>query len=360
MGAMGQERARIGVIGAGWWTTYAHLPALTTYPAAEVVALADPHAERLAEAGDAFGIGRRYHDYAEMLDAERLDGVVVATPHATHYDLAKAVLGRGLGLMLEKPMVLRAREAREVVQLAEERGAPLIVGYPYHFIPQHRQLRERIAAGRLGAIQLVDNLFASMVLEYYRANPQAYQPVFGWQITGPSPTTYSDPGIAGGGQGHLQVTHAAALLLWLTGLRPAAVAAFMEQFDVSVDLCDAIGVRFENRAVGTLASTGGIFTAQSAHQQLEYRIYGTAGYALLDAMAGSCQIYYHDGTVETLDEVPPDQRYPKEATSRHLVDVLLGRAENQSDGALGARVVELLDAAYRSATEHRIVRVDEL
>ena len=72
------------------------------------------------------------------------------------------------------------------------------------------------------------------------------------------------------------------------------------------------------------------------------------------------EVELDDGTIETLDEVPPDQRYPKEATSRHLVDLLLGRDENRSSGELGARVVELLDAAYRSATERRIVRVDEL
>lgn len=354
-------RARIGLIGAGWWATYAHLPSLTQYPAAEVAAIADPDAARLAQAADTFGVARRYADYRQMLDAERLDGAIVATPHATHYAIAKDVLARGLGLMLEKPMVLRAREARELSDLAAAKGVPLVIGYPYHFIPQHRQLRDLIAAGRLGQLQLVDALFASMVLEYYRANPEAYQQVFKWRVTGPAPTTYSEPRIAGGGQGHLQVTHCAALLLWLTGLRPVEVAAFMENFDVAVDLCDAISVRFDARAVGTLASTGAIPAAQSGHQQLEYRIYGTDGYALLDAMAGACRIHYNDGTIETLDEVPPDRRYPQEATSRHLVDLLLGRAEqNRSPGELGVRVVELLEAAYRSAEEGRVVRVAEL
>lgn len=352
--------ARIGIIGTGWWTTYAHLPSLAAYPDAEVVALADPSEARLNGAADAFDIARRYTNPRAMLDGEKLDGVIVATPHATHYALAREVLGYGLGLLLEKPMVLRASEARDLCALASEKGAPLIVGYPYHFVPQHRLLRERIAAGALGRLQLVDNLFASMVLEYYRANPLAYAKVFDWEVTGPLANTYSDPHIAGGGQGHLQVTHAAALLLWLTGLHATEVAAFMERFDVQVDLCDAISVRFEGGTVGTLASTGGIPAQQSGHQQLEYRIYGSEGYALLDAMAGTCTIHHNDGTVETLDPTPPDATYPREATSRHLVDLLLGRVENQSDGEIGLRTVELLEAAYRSADEGRIVRVSEL
>lgn len=354
-----RARARIGVIGTGWWSTYAHLPSLRDEPAAEIVALADPDETALRRAGEAFGVAARYGDHRRMLEAEAPDGVVVATPHATHYAIVKDALVAGVGVMVEKPMVLRASEARDLVAEAERRDVPLIVGYPYHFVPQYARLRELIAAGRLGQLQLVHGLFASMVLEYYRGNPAAYQQTFGWDVTGPGAATYSDPAVAGGGQGQTQVTHAAALLLWLTGLTPVAVAATMATFGLEVDLCDALALRFAEGAVGTLASTGGIPTAQSANQQLEYRIYGDAGYALLDAMAGTCAIYDADGAVERLPTVPAAERSPKEATARHLVDVLLGRAENRSPGALGAQVVALLEAAYRSAAEGRFVRLDE-
>src|SRR5207253_2245904 len=115
--------------------------------------------------------------------------------------------------------------------------------------------------------------------------------------------------------------------------------------------------------IGTLASTGGIAAAQSAHQQHELRIYGSGGYALLDAMAGTCSIYYNDGSVEQLDQVAADRRYPQAATSRHLVDLILDEGQvmtNMSSGEIGARTVELLEASYRSAAERRTVRIDEL
>ncbi|MCA1644243.1 MAG: Gfo/Idh/MocA family oxidoreductase [Chloroflexi bacterium] len=357
------RRARIGIIGTGWWATYAHLPALTSYPRADVVAIADPSPERLASAAEHFGIGARFADYHTLLDHADLDGVVVATPHTTHAAIATDVLRRGIALLLEKPMVLHAREARDLVKLAERQRVPLVIGYPYHFVEQHARLRARIAEGALGHIQLTHTLFASMVLEYYRANPQAYADVFKWQVTGPQPSTYSEPAVAGGGQGHLQVTHAAALLLWLTNLEPREVAAFVERFDLKVDLCDAISVRFASGALGTLASTGGIPAAQSSHQQLELRVYGSGGYALLDAMAGTCRIYYNDGSVEQLDDVAADGRYPQEAPARHLVDLILDESRtmtNMSTGEIGARTVELLEATYRSAAERRAVRIDEL
>ncbi len=354
-------RARIGVVGTGWWSTSVHLPSLRGYPAAELVAIADRDEAALRRAGDAFGVAGRYADHRAMIEAERLDGVVVATPHATHFAIARDALERGVGVMVEKPMVLRADEARALVGLAEERGVPLVVGYPYHFVPQYQRLREAIAGGRLGQLQLVHGLFASMVIEYYRGNPAAYERAFGWEVTGPGAGTYSDPAVAGGGQGQTQVTHAAGLLLWLTGLEPVAVAAAMAGFGLAVDLCDALSVRFGGGTVGTLASTGGIPVAQGGNGQLELRLYGATGYALLDAMAGTAAIYTEDGGVEHLPTVSAEARYPQAATSRHLVDLLLGReAENQSPGALGARVVELLEAAYRSADEGRFVRVDEL
>jgi predicted dehydrogenase len=353
-------RARIGVIGSGWWATYAHLPALLADPRADVVAIADSSPDRLAHAAEHFGIRGQFVDYRALLDSG-VDGVIVATPHNTHYAIARDVLSRGLPLMLEKPMVLRAHEAWELVRIAEQQRVPLIVGYPYHFVDQYATLRERIAAGALGSLQLAHSLFASMVLEYYRANPQAYAEAFKWQVTGPQPTTYSEPAIAGGGQGHLQLTHSAALLLWLTDLRPREVGAFFEGFDLKVDLCNAISVRFDGGAVGTLSSTGGIPTAQQANSQLEIRLYGSDGYAWIDAMAGTCSIFGNDGKVETLDEVPAGSRYPMDTTSRHLVDLVLDpEAVNRSPGEIGARTVELVEAAYRSATERRIINIDEL
>ena len=355
------RRARIAIVGAGWWSTQAHLPSLIHYPAAEVVAIADLSPDKLRAAGNAYGIKRQYTDFRRMLDAEDLDGVVVATNHAAHYEVAREVLTRRLGLMLEKPMVLRAHEARELERLADGGAVPLVIGYPWHFVSQHRQLRERIASGQLGQIQFVSSLFASMVLEFLRGRPQAYASIFNYPVTGPTTATYSEPNLAGGGQGYLQVTHSAALMLWLTGLKPVSVAAFMETFDLKVDLCDAMTVRFEGGTVGTLASTGGIPATQSGHQKFECRIFGTRGYATLDVLDGTCMIYGDDGSVQPLDPTPPDKRYPQEATSRHLVDLLLGRTKtNMSPADVGAGTVELLEAAYRSAAEGRLVRIDEL
>ncbi len=155
------ERARIAVIGTGWWATYTHIPGLLEYPAAELVAIADRDPERLRIAATTYGIARAYEDYRAMLAQETLDGVIVATPHATHYAIARDCLARGIHVMVEKPLTLHATEARELVQLARARGRALLVGYPYNLKPQ--ALRARGAEGgtaRRGAIRQWHDEFA--------------------------------------------------------------------------------------------------------------------------------------------------------------------------------------------------------
>jgi predicted dehydrogenase len=220
-------------------------------------------------------------------------------------------------------------------------------GYPWHYTPIARRAREVLQSGALGPIQLVSSLFASMVVEFYRGNPEAYRPVFQYPVTGPTARTYSDRRLSGGGQGHLQITHSAGLLFWVTGLRAARVSAYTANFDVPVDLVDAISARFQEGAVGTVGSTGNMGVGQGDRHDLA--VYCANGYLLLDMSAGTLLVRRHDGAEERLGPLAPDDRYPRFATSRNLVDLILGRDVNQSPGAVAARCVELLDAAYRSA-----------
>ncbi|MBM4436018.1 MAG: Gfo/Idh/MocA family oxidoreductase [Actinobacteria bacterium] len=342
---MAGERARIGVIGTGWWSTYTHLPGLLGNPSADLVALCDRSAEALERAAKAFPGPRTFTDLDAMLAEARLDGVVVATPHATHQAIAARCLDAGLHLMLEKPMSLVARDARDLVARARNAGRELIVGYPWHFTSTAKRARELITSGALGRPQHVVCLMASMAIEFYRGNDGAYQPVFKWTVAGPG-DVYADPKRSGGGQGHLQVTHSSGLMFFVSGLQAQRVSAVMNSYDVPVDLVDAISVQFEGGAVGVVGSTGNLGVGDAG--QLDIRVYCERGYVLLDAITGGLRVRHHDGTEERI-QLAADATYPRFATAANLVDVCLGRAPNGSSGEIALRSVELLDAAYRSA-----------
>ncbi len=342
---MTARKARIGVVGAGWWSTYTHMPGLHDNPNAELAAYCDPSAEARARASAAFPGPAAYDDLDAMLAAADLDGAVVAVPHAAHHEAAAKCLDAGLHVMLEKPMTLTAASALDLVERAAARGVELIIGYPWHFTSTALRAREVIASGELGAIQHVACTMASMVVEFYRGNDAAYQPVFEWTVAGPG-DVYAKPELSGGGQGHLQITHSSGIMFFVTGLRAKRVGALMGAFDLPVDLVDAMTVEFEGGALGVVSGTGNIPIGDAG--QLDVRVYGEHGYVLLDAVQGDLTIRRRDGSTEH-DRLPADDAYPRFATAANLVDVCRGAAANGSPAAVGLRSVEMLDAAYRSA-----------
>jgi predicted dehydrogenase len=340
-------RARIGVVGCGWWATRAHLPALSANPDALIAALADPDVGRRQAAADRFGVEHGYAGADEMLDAQQLDGVIVATPHRLHYEAARAALDHGAHVLVEKPMTIRAEDARALVALARDRGRELLVGYPWHWNAHMLELRAELEAGAIGTIEHVSCLFASTARDLYRGEVEALRDVLGYPLAAPGEATYSDPALTGGGQGQTQLTHSAALLLWLTGLRPAVVSAMTESFELSVDLVDSLTVRFDGGSIASLSSTGSL--SPGYEDILEYRIFGSAGHMLIDPGQSIATICRRNELPITLPPLPPGERYLEDAPSRNLVELCTGRGANGSRGEIGARVVELIDAMYRSA-----------
>ncbi|MFT4160730.1 Gfo/Idh/MocA family protein, partial [Shinella sp.] len=94
---------RIGIVGIGWWATINHIPALKAHPDADLVAICDLDAERVESVGAQFGIAGRYTDLGAMLAAERLDGLIVSTPHVAHTAPTLAGLAAGAHVLVEKP-----------------------------------------------------------------------------------------------------------------------------------------------------------------------------------------------------------------------------------------------------------------
>jgi predicted dehydrogenase len=186
--------------------------------------------------------------------------------------------------------------------------------------------------------------------------------VFNYPVTGPG-KAYSDPAISGGGQGHLQVTHIAGSMFFITGLEPERVSCFMANWDVPVDLVNTINIKFkssgEHAPLGVIGSTGNLGIGDLDH--LEIRVYCERGYLHLDQVGARIFVRHHDGRKERYGPLPAGKRYPIFATGKNLVDVILHRAENGSPGTIGARVVEVLDAAYRSARQDgQVIGINEL
>src|SRR5258708_314949 len=345
------DKAKIAVIGTGWWATTAHIPSLKENPRAEIV-LVDKNPAALKAAADKYDIKNTF-TFTSLAEAVAkhpdLRGAIVAVPHQAHFAVGKDVLENGLHLLLEKPMVLYARDARALVDLAAQKGLEIQIGYTFPYLEPLQQARKRVDDGLLGDIEYITCSMTSMTIEFYRSNPAAYQGNFGYAVTGPGKNTYSDPAVAGGGQGHLQVTHSASLMFYLApGLRADTVSAFMSKLDVKVDVVDAFAVRMTNGALATVGSTGNIGVGDSGI--VEVHLHGSKRQLLVDAISRLLVIRLHNGEQERIE--PRSPQYPGAIPAQKFVEMILDGAPNYFPGHdIGLYTVELLDAAYRSAAQ---------
>ena len=352
-----QRIANIIVVGCGSWSTHAHLPSLVENPVARIVGAVDTNLEARTNARKKFGAMVCSESLEEILPMVSAEGVVIATPHSTHYQIAKTALLAGLHVLIEKPMVLEPVHGSELMTIAKKVNRQIIVGYPWHFNPQVKELRKLILAEEIGEIESAFCFFASSPREYYHGNPDEVQKYVPMEKQ-PRPETFSDPSLAGGGQGQTQLTHSAALLFWLTGLQPQHLSAMTESFELpsSMDIVDSATVRFSNGALGTIASTGG---KSLAHPEdiLELRIFGSRGHVIFNVMKGEAKVFYPDGKYIYLGSLSEYSKYPHFAPAQNLVDVILGKAENLSPATVGQTTVEFIKAMYDSAKSGCIVTV---
>ena len=117
-------------------------------------------ARRLGVAPD-----RAYGDWREMLAGERdrpdrIDLVTVATPNATHFQIAKAFVEAGFAVLCEKPMTMTLAEAEDLSAAVKRENAIFAVNYGYTGYALVRHMRAMVARGDLGAVRLIKAEFA--------------------------------------------------------------------------------------------------------------------------------------------------------------------------------------------------------
>lgn len=140
---------RIGLVGAGWVSQY-HLRAWRKLAGrAEVVAIADPSAERRNERAAEFDIPRTYAGAQEMLAGEALDAVDIAAPRAFHAELVRLAAERGLPVICQKPLAPTFAEAEALVAEVGDR-IRLMVHENWRFRAWYRTTAEWIDIGRIG------------------------------------------------------------------------------------------------------------------------------------------------------------------------------------------------------------------
>ena len=96
-----------------------------------------------------------------MLNIDGLSAAIVSSAAVAHYHQAKACLERGLHVLIEKPMTIRAAETRELVELAERKGVQFLISAPFYYIPHAVEAKRLVESGALGQIKLISVLYTN-------------------------------------------------------------------------------------------------------------------------------------------------------------------------------------------------------
>jgi predicted dehydrogenase len=358
---MTARKARLGFIGAGWWATANYMPLLAARDDVDLVAVCRLGADELRRVRERFDFAFATESAEELVRHPDLDGVIVTSPHTLHFDHAQLALRQGLHVMCDKPMCTRGDDAVELVRLAKEKGLHLLVPYGWHYKPFVQTAKRWLDEGRIGQVQYALCHMASPIRDLLagkRFVVESNSGQAGGVLFEPDPKTWADPAVAGGGYGHAQLSHSTGMLCHLTGLMPETVYALMSAPGAKVDLYDAISVRFEGGAIGTVSGAGTAPAVGISSYQVDLRLFGSEGMLLLDCERARLELRRHDGTSESLDLSPDAGAYSCEGPPANFVELILGKSDvNRSPGEAAMRSVLLLDAAYRSALSGQVERV---
>jgi predicted dehydrogenase len=335
--------ARIGIVGAGWWATQVYIPAILRNPQARLVAINRRDTEALARILTAYPGPRGHTDVAAMLEAEALDGVIIASPHGLHYNHAAAAINAGCHVLIDKPMTTSAETARDLVAQAARAGVAIAIPYGWNFSTFVTEAAEAVRTGRIGEPRHVLCHLASATYDLFSGDGLSNASGHMFQ---PQASTWADPAHAGG-YGWGQLSHALGLMFRLIDRAALDVAALCTISPTGVDLCDAAILRLEGGVQVSLS--GSALLPKQATRQLDIRIFGTEGALLLDMERARMELRRFDGDDRVMDLPATAGTYDTaEAVNRFVALCAGGPPMPEADGIIGMRSVEVLDALYRA------------
>lgn len=329
---MAGRQLGIAVVGTGYWgpNIVRNLVALADEGHARLIRVCDLSEERLATLAARHPGLATTTDFGEVLRDSAVDAVVIATPIRTHFRLAAAALAAGKHVLVEKPLTASVMEAERLTAMARAVGRTLMVGHIFQYNPAVEALGDLVRSGALGEIYYVD--CARLNLGLFQGDIDVL-----WDLA----------------------PHDLSILLDVLGKRPTSVSALGNAHVLAgIDDVGQINLRFE----------GGV-TAQLRLSWLDpvkvrrvtvvgsekMAVFSDAGadklkvfdrrVALADLVEAQPSFDYHDGDIETV--VLPE-REPLRVQLLHFLNCIRTGATPRSDGAMGAAVVRILEAADTS------------
>ena len=145
---------RLAHVGLGYWGPNLARN-LANADGGSLVMLCDSDRERLERVGRQFPGARLVTDFADVLAADDVDAIALATPVQTHFELASEALRAGKHVLVEKPLATSSAECQELIDLADARDLRLMVGHVFLYNAAVQMVHDYIKSGRLGSVYYI-------------------------------------------------------------------------------------------------------------------------------------------------------------------------------------------------------------
>ncbi|MFC7113806.1 D-xylose 1-dehydrogenase Gfo6 [Natronoarchaeum sp. GCM10025703] len=329
------DPVRFAVIGIGWFTRERALPALLDSDSCTptvTVSSTTEKAERVAGEFTTVERGISYDEFHDGAATDLYDAVYICTPNALHLTYTETAAKYGKAVLCEKPMERDAERSRTMIDVCEDAGVPLMIGYRMHTEPAVRRMREVIDAGLIGDPVEVYGSMSQRMLEHVNPDPEQ------WRL---------DEELAGGGALFDIGLYPLNTTRFVLGEDPVAATGRTRSSHGAFDEVDesvTCTLEFPNDVYATCAAS------HNARQSSTLRITGTDGYvavepAFFQNQTRALHVSRGDGRLsvelEKVDQMREEFDY--------FADRLRLDATIHPDGEHGLTDVETMEAIYRAA-----------
>ncbi len=368
---MAGSRLGIGVVGAGRWANWAHLPGWVRDSRCELVAVCDMDLDRAQAAKDQFGAKIATADYTDLLGRDDIQVIDVVTRDAQHFEINMAALEAGKHVLSEKPVAHDFRDVRRAADLAASKGLKTKVGLTFRYSPAVRYLKHLIDSGSLGT---------PYIYNAYEQNSQWLKPespLRSGERAGDRPLQVAS--LEGYGAPVIDIGH------WFMGSDLTAVVGVMRNFvpermildtgqmaRVNIDDGDIFIGEFANGAICSVQTS---FVTVGNYPGIEVRVYGSEGAAIARLIEefGICETFKvaRPDDVEFKEVEIPQSYYPEGGSPReswrtlyyanlvaNFASEVLGEIDgNEGNFNDGLWVQEVINAVEISHHERRWVNL---
>lgn len=329
---MAKDTVNLAVIGAGSWGKNL-VRNFVTADHCNLKYVCDLNPKVLAAQKRLFPSVNTVSDINEVLKDKQVDAVVVATCVPTHYQIAKMCLEAGKHTYVEKPLALQSSQAKELVDLAQQKGLKLMVGHLLEYHPAVNYIKEMIAKGQIGQPYY---MYTQRVnLGVVRSDENAW-----WSLA----------------------PHDISVICYLFDSEPISVAVHGQCF-LQKDIEDVVfaTVKFADGRVAnihcswldphkirkmTVVGSDKMVCFDDMEATEKVRIYDKGAMIRKDFTTSYAEIISLRYGDIVIPQIPTGE--PLALECKHFIDCILNGSAVRSDGNDGLRVVRILEAGHYS------------